>query len=125
MSHIDDSDSNSPQTTETRKSLPHGHLPVMLAEVLEQLKPAEGETIVDATAGRGGHAVALAKAIGPEGTLILFDLDATNLAYAVERVRTETGLTPIGIEGSFASVGREIRARELVVDVDLTHYCWG
>lgn len=116
MSPIDDSDSNPQQATDARKSLPHGHLPVMLDEVLEQLKPTPGETFVDATAGRGGHAVALAQAIGPDGTLILFDLDPTNLAYAVERVGKETGLTPIGIEGSFASVGREIRARELVVD---------
>ena len=85
-------------------------------EVLEQLTPQPGETIVDATAGRGGHAVAIARQIAPAGRLILFDLDGDNLAYASKRVRTETGLEPIGIEGSFASVGRELKARGLVAD---------
>jgi len=88
----------------------------MLEEALERLQPVNGETFVDATAGRGGHSVEIARSIGHGGTLVLFDLDPGNLAYAAERVRTETGVTPITIEGSFASVGRELRARELVVD---------
>ncbi|MDG2032113.1 MAG: 16S rRNA (cytosine(1402)-N(4))-methyltransferase RsmH [Phycisphaerales bacterium] len=102
--------------TPSHKSPPHGHLPVMSAEVLQQLDPQPGETIVDATAGRGGHAADIGRRIAPGGRLILFDLDAANLAYATDRVRAESGLEPIGIEGSFASVGRELKSRDIVAD---------
>ena len=88
----------------------------MLKEVLGALNPNPGETIIDATAGRGGHAVELARGITPTGTLIMLDLDPGNLAYASNRVREETGLEPIAIEGSFVSVGRELRARGLQAD---------
>lgn len=95
---------------------PHGHVPVMVSEVLAALEPRPGETIVDATAGRGGHAVELARAIAPKGSLVLFDLDPGNLAYTCERVRREVDLEPIPIEGSFAAITRELREREVVAD---------
>lgn len=94
----------------------HGHTPVLLDEVLETLKPGPGDTIIDGTAGRGGHAASIAQRIAPNGTLILFDLDAGNLAYATERVREETGLEAIAIQGSFVSIPREMRQRELSAD---------
>lgn len=102
--------------SEDGKSIAHGHLSVMPEEVLETLAPGPGETIVDGTAGRGGHAVSIADRIGPDGRLILFDLDEANLRYAAERVRRETGLEAMTIQGSFASAGRELRARGLVAD---------
>jgi len=52
-----------------------GHLPVMLAEVIEHLKPRPGLTIVDGTAGRGGHAGEILRRIRPGGRLILLDRD--------------------------------------------------
>ena len=42
--------------------LGEAHQPVMLAELLAALAPADGETHVDATFGRGGYAVALLEA---------------------------------------------------------------
>ncbi len=83
---------------------PHGHLPVLLCECLELLRPGPGETVVDCTAGRGGHAVAFAKAVGPTGRVILLDVDAENLAYAAERVRRETGCEPFAVRASFADL---------------------
>lgn len=38
------------------------HRPVLLAEVLEALAPADGETFIDATFGRGGYALGLLEA---------------------------------------------------------------
>lgn len=67
------------------EGIPHGHAPVMVAEVLDQLAIEPGDVVVDLTAGRGGHAARLAAAAGPDGTLILVDADAGNLAYAAER----------------------------------------
>ena len=116
MTNLNDPDPRPNGAGVDGKSLPHGHLPVMLDEVLEAVNPSEGETIIDATAGRGGHAVELARRIAPNGTLILLDLDPGNLTYASDRVRDETGLDPISIQGSFASVGRELRARTLQAD---------
>jgi len=52
-----------------------GHVPVMLAEVLEHLKLRSGQTIVDGTAGGGGHAAEILNRIRPGGRLILLDRD--------------------------------------------------
>ncbi len=91
----------------------HGHAPVLLAEVLELLAPKLGETYVDLTVGRGGHACAVAQQLGPTGRVALFDLDRGNLQFASERLRTATGITPVSIHASFVSVSRELEAKGL------------
>jgi 16S rRNA (cytosine1402-N4)-methyltransferase len=88
---------------------PHGHVPVLPAECLELLAPGIGETVVDCTAGRGGHAVLLAQAVGPTGRIVLLDVDAENLAYAAERVRRESGCEPLAIHTTFAGVEGALR----------------
>ena len=67
--------------------VPHGHVPVLPAEVEALLlpEPRPGASLLDATLGRGGHAARLIPRI-PGGTLLGFDLDAGNLAYARERL---------------------------------------
>jgi 16S rRNA (cytosine1402-N4)-methyltransferase len=64
-----------------------GHIPVMLSEVLAALDPKPGETVLDCTAGLGGHAAALSERIGPSGRIVLCDLDPANLARAESRLR--------------------------------------
>jgi 16S rRNA (cytosine1402-N4)-methyltransferase len=64
---------------------------VLLAETLRLLDPGPGGTVVDLTAGRGGHSVALADAVGPTGLVIGFDLDPESLAYAGRRVADAGG----------------------------------
>jgi 16S rRNA (cytosine1402-N4)-methyltransferase len=91
----------------------HGHVPVLLDEVLEQLDPNENDVVVDCTAGRGGHAEALAKRLGSAGTLILFDLDPENLNYTDARIRAQTTLEPVCIARSFAAIRRELGERGL------------
>jgi len=83
---------------------PVGHVPVLPEECLRLLDPRPGETVIDLTAGRGGHAVAFARAVGPSGRLVLVDLDRENLAFAADRVERETGGRPLGLAGSFARI---------------------
>ena len=65
---------------------PTGHDPVLLAEVLDLLRPAAGQTFVDCTLGRAGHAWAIADRLGPTGTLVGLDVDPKNLAAAKGRL---------------------------------------
>lgn len=70
---------------------PSGHDPVLLNEILDCCLPRDGHVVVDATVGRGGHSLALARAIAPRGTLIGIDYDPRNLEYARDRL-AEAGL---------------------------------
>lgn len=69
-------------------SPPAGHEPVMLTEVLTLLAPALGQTAVDCTLGRGGHALAIGQRLGEKGLLIGLDVDPRNLKFAAERLST-------------------------------------
>jgi 16S rRNA (cytosine1402-N4)-methyltransferase len=68
-------------SSEAPFSAPH-HVPVMPHEVLRFLAPAEGQTVVDATVGTGGHAKLLAERLGPTGRLIALDRDPAMLAIS-------------------------------------------
>ncbi|MBF0216528.1 MAG: 16S rRNA (cytosine(1402)-N(4))-methyltransferase RsmH [Candidatus Omnitrophica bacterium] len=62
-----------------------GHIPVLLNEVMEYLRPVKGETIVDATLGGGGHSEEILKKIAPGGRLVAIDRDER--AVEMARVR--------------------------------------
>lgn len=97
------------------------HIPVLLDEVLKALEPKPGQTLVDCTAGLGGHAAAIARRLGPGGRVVLFDLDAANLARAGEAVRMALGNPDrvTLIHSSFAWIGREMTQRGLKADLVL------
>ncbi len=59
----------------------------MVEQVLHYLAPQPGETVLDATLGRGGHGEAIIPRLGPSGRYIGLDLDAGNIAYAQQRLR--------------------------------------
>ncbi len=77
------------------------HEPVLLAEVVEWLRPAPGKWLVDATVGLGGHASALLERLVPGGRLLGLDCDAEALALARERLK--------GFEGHFELVHGNFR----------------
>jgi 16S rRNA (cytosine1402-N4)-methyltransferase len=61
----------------------------MVAEMLQALAPSPGETALDLTLGTGGHALALASAVGPTGRLIGLDADPSAIEVARERLAAE------------------------------------
>ena len=67
------------------------HVPVLLEEVMNLLEVRPGGTYVDATLGLAGHATAIARQLGPQGTLIGFDRDPDALALATERLESLRG----------------------------------
>ncbi|OHE82631.1 MAG: 16S rRNA (cytosine(1402)-N(4))-methyltransferase [Verrucomicrobia bacterium GWF2_62_7] len=62
------------------------HTPVMLARVIEALRPGPRKTFLDGTVGGGGHAGALLERTGPDGLLIGLDVDDESLTEAGERL---------------------------------------
>lgn len=61
----------------------HGmkHRPVLLQEVLNYLSPQDGETIIDATFGAGGHSNEILKRLGPSGKLLAFDINPEVISH--------------------------------------------
>jgi 16S rRNA (cytosine1402-N4)-methyltransferase len=96
------------------------HVPIMVAEVLEQGRPRPGETAVDCTLGGGGHARAILERIQPGGRLIGLDLDPLELPRTEARLRAE-GFGPdrfVARHGTFAGLV-QVLATEGVAAADL------
>ena len=100
-----------------RRSTAKGeHKPVLLAEVLEALKPRPGQVVVDCTLGFAGHAVELLKSIAPDGVLIATDLDPDNIEPAQLKLEAVGGLFSLH-HTNFAGLANVI-AGESVAGVD-------
>lgn len=63
------------------------HVPIMLAEVLQCLRPEPGDMAVDCTLGSGSHALAILDRLQPGGRLLGIDVDSIELPRAEERLR--------------------------------------
>lgn len=63
------------------------HIPVLLNRVIEYMNPRDRGTYLDATAGEGGHALALLEASAPGGRVVCSDADTTMLATAEKNLR--------------------------------------
>jgi 16S rRNA (cytosine1402-N4)-methyltransferase len=93
-----------------RGSTPAGaHLPIMVAEVLEALEPLAGAEVLDCTLGWGGHALELARAAGPEGSVIGLDRDGEELSRAEARLR-EGGAAIVARQTDYALAGEVLKA---------------
>ena len=66
-----------------------GHIPIMVEQILDLLAPKPGETYIDLTIGRAGHALAVAPKLSANGSLIAFDLDQSNLTFSKARLKRE------------------------------------
>ena len=61
------------------------HVPVLLQDAIHYLNVRRGGVYADATLGFAGHATAIARQLGPDGTLIAFDRDPEAMQLARER----------------------------------------
>jgi 16S rRNA (cytosine1402-N4)-methyltransferase len=69
------------------KTLAGTHRPIMVAEILEALKPGPGQLAVDCTLGYGGHAEQILARLQPDGRLIGLDMDPLELPRTEARLR--------------------------------------
>jgi 16S rRNA (cytosine1402-N4)-methyltransferase len=92
------------------------HIPVLLDEVLNALKPKQNDTLVDGTVGQGGHAEKILDLTSPNGRLLAIDRDTRNLSVAKERL-ARFGHRASFVHGSYAEAP-EIADREGFRQVD-------
>ncbi len=94
------------------------HVPVLLDQVLALTEPEPGEAIIDCTFGAGGHALALAKRVGPTGDLIGIDRDPEAAAH-FSALQLEFGCPSRLIRGDFGSVLADLNDQGQQADVIL------
>lgn len=83
------------------------HRPVLLHEVITFLDLRPGDFIIDGTVDGGGHAAAIAEAIGPMGTLLGLDWDEQLLERT--RVRFSGCKSVTLLHGSYADLSEILR----------------
>jgi 16S rRNA (cytosine1402-N4)-methyltransferase len=91
------------------------HVPIMVGEVLQCLRPTPGEVAVDCTLGGGGHARAILERIQPGGRLLGLDVDPLELPRAEAHLRA-AGFgadTFVARQGNFAGLPQSLAAEGL------------
>ena len=88
----DDTNNKSDERHEKKKrenieAAHHGHVSVLLSEVLDAFKPVKMQTHIDGTLGAGGHATKVLEQHKEEvKTFVGFDVDETAIEIARPRV---------------------------------------
>ena len=92
------------------------HVPIMVAEILEILRPGPGEAAVDCTLGHGGHASVILPRLLPGGLLLGLDVDPLELPKTEARLRAMGfGLEVLKVRRSnFAGLPQAMAAEGLV-----------
>ena len=106
----------------------YSHIPVLLKEVLEYLKPCPDQFFIDATLGGGGYTAAIAEKIKPSGKILAIDLDKDAINYS--RVKSQQlGIKNLILEqGNFRDIDEIIRNNNfpkvdgVVADIGLSSY---
>ena len=101
-----------------------GHRPVMLEEALAALDPKDGEVIIDATFGGGGHTRPILERLGPDGKVVGIDRDpeAIDRASGLFRDRRFDFITGAYDEVLWEMVGRGVRADAILFDLGLSSF---
>lgn len=85
----------------TDDTLKTQHIPVLFEETIQGLNLLPGKVIVDGTLGGGGHAIAIARAVGENGMVIGTDRDTKALDRVDKRVADLN--EPINVKTYFAN----------------------
>jgi 16S rRNA (cytosine1402-N4)-methyltransferase len=100
------------------------HRPVMLEEAVAALDPKDGETVVDATFGGGGHARRILEKLAPDGRVVGIDRDpqAGERASGLLRDRRFSFISGAYDEvlGEMAEEGRRVDA--ILFDLGLSSF---
>lgn len=88
------------------------HVPVMVQEVIDALRPRVDGIYVDCTFGRGGHARALLARLGPDARLFAIDRDPQAIAEGEALARRDSRVTMRRL--AFSSVGDAIREQGML-----------
>jgi 16S rRNA (cytosine1402-N4)-methyltransferase len=78
------------------------HEPVLRKEALEGLAVREGGQYLDGTYGRGGHANAILRGLGPDGRLLVIDRDPVAVAEARTQMGSDSRVRVM--QGNFADM---------------------
>src|SRR3989344_766858 len=86
------------------------HTPVLLKEIIEYLDPKSGDKIIDATLDGGGHAMALAEKIAPDGKILGIELDPVLFQEAQSVIRnTQYANIVVPINDSYTNIKNIVR----------------
>ncbi|MDO8514834.1 MAG: 16S rRNA (cytosine(1402)-N(4))-methyltransferase RsmH [bacterium] len=86
------------------------HRPVLLHEAVEFLALKPDDTVVDATLGEAGHALASIGELGEHGIFVGFDLDSDAIERAREMLKGAAPEVHI-VEANFRALARELSTR--------------
>jgi 16S rRNA (cytosine1402-N4)-methyltransferase len=89
------------------------HIPILVEEVLELLNPKDGQTIIDATLGGGGHTKAI---IDKKAKVIGIDQDPEAITYTGNRLDIDQSKLTL-IEGNFGAL-TNLMAENAIESVD-------
>ncbi len=94
-------------------STPAGtHVPILVEEVIECLRPSPGDIVIDCTVGYGGHAREFLKRIGPTGRFIALDMDSAELERARARL-SDAGVPMSFHRSNFAGIVKILQKENL------------
>jgi 16S rRNA (cytosine1402-N4)-methyltransferase len=91
------------------------HIPVLVGPVLEYLRPGQGESYLDLTAGYGGHATKILERTDKPEQSVLVDRDANAIASLVDFQRRGASLVQL----DFLTASKELLAEGRLFDIIL------
>ena len=100
------------------------HRPVMLEEAVAVLDPKDGEAVVDATFGGGGHSRRILEELGPDGGVVGIDRDPRAVERVSELLRDPRFRFVSGTydEVLWSMVEEERRVDAILFDLGLSSY---
>ncbi len=85
-----------------------GHIPCQLSTITEFIKEHQCKTVVDCTAGEGGHTIAIASIVGESGRIIAIEVDPTY--FSIIKTKTSNFNNVICVRESYTQIGKIVES---------------